>query len=64
MDAPENAKLLQQVPEAILNPRKHYEAAGSLAVYEAWVLQMKAERRSFLESYAVEETIISAVCGN
>jgi len=64
VDAPENAALLQQVPQAILNPRRHYQSTANIAGYEAWVLQMKAERRSFLESYAVDKTIISAVCGS
>jgi ATP-dependent phosphoenolpyruvate carboxykinase len=64
LDAPENAALLQQVPQAILSPRKHYQSAGNLAGYDTWVLQMKAERRSFLESYAVDKAIISAVCGS
>jgi hypothetical protein len=64
VDAPENAELLQKVPQAILNPRRYYQSTGNLAGYEAWVLQMKAERRSFLQSYAVDESIISAVFGS
>ncbi len=61
--APENAALLARVPTAILSPRSFYAEAGRLDEYEAWVRQMTAERRAFLNSYAVDADIIEAVAG-
>ena len=63
VDAPENAALLERVPKAILSPRSFYADAGRLDEYEAWVQQMKSERRAFLISYAVDADIIEAVVG-
>ncbi|MBI1747481.1 MAG: phosphoenolpyruvate carboxykinase (ATP) [Acidobacteria bacterium] len=59
--APENARLLAQVPDEILNPKLFYERRGRLAEYQAWVVKMKQEREAFLRKYNVAEGIIRAV---
>ncbi|MCO4772702.1 MAG: phosphoenolpyruvate carboxykinase (ATP) [Deltaproteobacteria bacterium] len=62
VNAPENAALLERVPKAILSPRGFYDEAGRLDEYEAWVKNMTAGRREFLENYHVDADIIEAVC--
>lgn len=59
--APENAALLAQVPDEILNPRLFYERRGRLVEYTAWVEKMKQEREAFLRKYKVDEAIIRAI---
>jgi hypothetical protein len=51
------------VPKEILNPVLHFEAAGRMDDYKAWVEKMNTERRAFLEKYDVDKDIIEAVCG-
>jgi phosphoenolpyruvate carboxykinase (ATP) len=63
VDAPENAALIQAVPMAILDPRRHYAETGRADVYGDWVRRMKVERAEFLGRYAVDSSIIAAVCG-
>jgi len=62
-DHPDNASLIAQIPVAILEPRKHYEATGKLEIYETWVATMKTKRAEFLRGYDVDEDIITATCG-
>ena len=50
----------QAVPPEVLQPRRHYEAAGRLDEYRAWVDKMMTERRAFLQSYDVDPAIIAA----
>jgi len=59
--APENAGLLEKVPDEILNPRLFFERRGRTDEYKAWVEKMKQEREAFLRKYNVDETIIRAV---
>jgi phosphoenolpyruvate carboxykinase (ATP) len=61
VDAPQNAALLEKVPREVLQPRRWFEARGRLDVYTQWVSDMKAQRRVFLEKYAVEPAIVAAV---
>ena len=61
VDAPENAALLERVPAEILQPRLWFQKADKMDIYEAWVAQLKKERRAFLEKYAVEDEIVKAV---
>ncbi len=63
VDAPANQALLERVPAEILDPERFCAARGLQAEHAAWVAQMKSERRSFLESYAVDPDVIEAVCG-
>jgi len=63
VDAPENAALVEKVPVGILAPMRYFAEAGRQGEYEAWVVAMKAQRRSFLEDYGVDASIVSAVCG-
>ena len=63
VDAPENAALLDKVPLAILDPRRWYAAEGRGEEYAQWVAQMKADRRTFLESYGVDSAIVDATTG-
>lgn len=63
VDAPENAALVEKVPVGILEPMRFYAQAGRHGEYEAWVVAMKAQRRTFLEDYGVEDAIVAAVCG-
>lgn len=63
VDAPENAALVEAVPAEILEPRRYYEAKGRSADYAAWVATMKADRKAFLEKFAVDTKIIDAVSG-
>ncbi len=63
VDAPANASLLEKVPVAILDPRRWYEEQGRQDEYSAWVTQMKADRRTFLEAYGVGGAIIEATIG-
>ncbi len=63
LEAPGNAELVAKVPGAILNPAGWYAEQGRQAEYRAWVDKMKAERRSFLEKYAVDPAIVAATCG-
>lgn len=62
-DHPDNADLVAKVPAEILEPRKLYAASGKLDVYEAWVNEMRAGRRAFLEKWDVDAHIIRATCG-
>ncbi|MCA9692956.1 MAG: phosphoenolpyruvate carboxykinase (ATP) [Myxococcales bacterium] len=61
VDAPVNAALLERVPAEVLQPRRLYAQQGRLGEYAAWIKEMNAGRRKFLESYAVDEAIIRAV---
>jgi phosphoenolpyruvate carboxykinase (ATP) len=61
IDAPENRELLEQVPKEILNPKVFYEEKGRIEEYKNWVVQMKKERKQFLEQYKVDPAIIRAV---
>ncbi len=61
-DSPANAQLLQLVPASILEPRRLFIDSGRGAIYTAWVQQMHAERRLFLEKFKVSSEIINAVC--
>lgn len=63
VDAPENAALVEVVPVGILEPSRFYAQAGRHGEYEAWVVEMKTQRREFLQNYGVEQAIIEAVCG-
>ena len=63
VDAPENAALVEAVPVAILDPRRHYSDTGRADVYGDWVRRMKGERAEFLGRYAVAPSIIEAVSG-
>jgi ATP-dependent phosphoenolpyruvate carboxykinase len=62
-DHSDSAALVALVPAEILNPVKYYERTGQLGVYRTWVANMNSERRSFLESYDVDELIIAATVG-
>jgi phosphoenolpyruvate carboxykinase (ATP) len=61
VDAPENRELLELVPKEIVNPRIFYEQKGRMDEYKHWVVQMKKERKQFLEQYNVDPSIIHAV---
>lgn len=61
VDDPRNADLVAKVPVEILQPKRFYAAHGRMAEYDAWVVQMKKERKSFLEKFAVSDAIIQAV---
>ena len=63
VDAKENRALLDRVPAEILQPRRLFEANGTLGRYQEWVQRMKEERTLFLRKFDVPETIISAVTG-
>jgi len=63
VDDPANAALVEKVGVHILQPRRFYAEAGRLDEYATWVAKMKAERRAFLESYAVDADIVEAVSG-
>jgi len=60
---PDNAALVAAVPDEILNPELYYRRRDRMGEYRQWVSQMKAQRRAFLESYAVDAAIIDAACG-
>ena len=62
VEAPANAPLLEAVPADILDPASYYARSGKAEVYRTWVRAMKAQRRTFLESYDVDEAIIAATC--
>ncbi len=62
VDAPENAELVEKVPAEILQPKRFFERTGRIDEYTAWVGQMKAQRREFLEKYDVSEPIVQATC--
>lgn len=61
VDDPRNADLVAKVPVEILQPKRFYAAKGRMAEYDAWVAQMKKERKAFLEKFAVSAEIIQAV---
>ena len=61
---PQNAPLLDLVPAEILDPSLLYRRTGRTTDYTQWVLNMKRERRAFLEGYAVDVAIVDAVCGD
>lgn len=61
VEAPQNAALLDKVPAEILQPRRFFEKAGRMNEYTHWVERMKAERKQFLEKYAVAPDIVAAV---
>ncbi|MFV8750544.1 phosphoenolpyruvate carboxykinase (ATP) [Nannocystaceae bacterium ST9] len=61
VDDPRNADLVSKVPVEILQPKRYYAAHGRMAEYDAWVAQMKKERKSFLEKFAVSAEIVQAV---
>jgi phosphoenolpyruvate carboxykinase (ATP) len=61
VDAPQNAALLDKVPAEILQPRRFFEKSGRMNEYTHWVERMKAERKQFLEKYAVAPDIVAAV---
>jgi phosphoenolpyruvate carboxykinase (ATP) len=63
VDHPGNAALVAAVGAEILNPVCFYAAHGKQALYRSWVVAMKTERRSFLESYDVDPAIIAATVG-
>jgi len=63
VEHPDNAALIEKVPLAVLSPAQYYAASGRTAEYRQWVTSMKSERRAFLEKYAVDSSIISAICG-
>jgi hypothetical protein len=63
VDHPGNAALLEKVPLEILSPRQAYASSGRAEVYRDWVRRMKADRRTFLESYAVDPAIVEATNG-
>jgi len=60
VDDAANAQLVAAVGEDILEPQRFYAKADRLPEYHAWIARMKSERRSFLESYAVDADIVSA----
>jgi phosphoenolpyruvate carboxykinase (ATP) len=62
VDDPANAGLVELVPREILEPRRFFEGAGRGDEYRAWVENMKSQRRSFLERYAVDPKIVDATC--
>lgn len=63
VDDPRNADLVSKVPVEILQPKRYYSAQGRMGEYDVWVAQMKKERKSFLEKFAVSDAIIQAVVG-
>lgn len=63
VEAEENRALLERVPAEILQPRRLFEATGTVEVYDAWVARMKQERTAFLQKYDVPNEIIEAVSG-
>ena len=63
VEAEENRALLERVPAEILQPRRLFEATGTVEVYDAWVARMKQERAAFLQKYDVPNEIIEAVSG-
>ena len=60
---PDNAALVEAVPDEILNPVLFYSRRDRMDEYRAWVSAMKTQRRAFLESYAVDPAIVTAACG-
>jgi phosphoenolpyruvate carboxykinase (ATP) len=60
---PANAALVAAVGEDILNPQRFYAKQGRSDEYRAWVVDMKAGRRAFLESFDVDQDIIDATVG-
>lgn len=62
VDDARNAGLLQQVPAEVLQPRRLFAAQGRLDEYLGAVQRLHAERRAFLERYAVAPDILAAVC--
>lgn len=60
---PKNAALVDAVGAHILEPQTHYAQTGRMDEYQAWVAQMKRERRSFLQDYGVHADIVAATCG-
>jgi phosphoenolpyruvate carboxykinase (ATP) len=63
VDHPANAALVAKVGQHILNPVTWYTENAALDTYRTWVAQMKAERKSFLESYGVDTDIVVATVG-
>ena len=61
VDAPENADLVAVVPKEILNPILFYQKENRMNEYNAWVKNIKAERKAFLEKYNVSKEIIASV---
>lgn len=60
VEHPDNAALLERVPKSILSPRHHYAETGKQDIYSAWVAQMKADRKKFLDGYKVDPAIVAA----
>ena len=61
VDAPENASLLERVPDEILNPILFFERRNRLDQYRAWVERMKESRREYLLRMGVDEEILRQV---
>ena len=51
----------ERVPEEILQPRIWFQNKQRTDTYDAWVANLKQERRAFLEKYQVDEKIVAAV---
>ena len=64
VDDPQNAALLEIVPDEILRPRLFFERQRRLNEYEAWVARMKQERAEFLKKYDVDAAIVDAVAND
>jgi len=60
VDAPQNARLLEEVPPEILEPRRFFDSRGRHADYEQWVSHMKEARTAFLKKFDVSDAIIRA----
>ena len=62
VEAAENADLVEKVGQDILEPRRYFEKHGRTDEYATWVASMKAQRREFLERFAVDPAIVQATC--
>jgi len=63
LDHPDNAALIEAVGADILRPDTYYARTGRTEIYDEEVAKRHADRRAFLESFAVDPAIVAAVCG-
>ncbi len=61
VEDPENAALLERVPDEILNPVLYFARRDRMEQYREWVDRMKEERREYLLRMGVEESILRQV---
>jgi phosphoenolpyruvate carboxykinase (ATP) len=61
IEHPANAELVEKVGVEILRPDHYYRTTNRADVYAQEVQTRHAERRAFLESYGVDQSIVNAV---